>query len=99
MVNISKQNGIKNGGHVCKTQRIERDNYPGIAVWVRTDSGNRGPEDAAETKRSYVRPASEQRSKQQSGELLYGIWRRKDLTRQTFFRRQGMMLSKSLQPR
>jgi hypothetical protein len=34
--------------HKCKMQGIERENSTGIAIWARTDSGDRGLEDAAE---------------------------------------------------
>jgi hypothetical protein len=41
---------MKNLGHECKMQSIGRTDSPGItrAVWARTDSGDLGPEDAAE---------------------------------------------------
>jgi hypothetical protein len=55
MVNISKlhagsSHGIKNGGHECKMQGIKREKSTGITVWAKTDSGDRGPEDAANQK-------------------------------------------------
>jgi hypothetical protein len=62
MVNISKLHagssyGIKNGGHESEMQGIERKKSMGITVWARTDSGNRGPGDTAETKGLNVCPA------------------------------------------
>jgi hypothetical protein len=38
------------GGHVCKMQGIEREKSTGITVLARTDSGDRGPEDATKQK-------------------------------------------------
>jgi hypothetical protein len=65
MMNISSEpwnqegtsHGIKNGGHECKMQGIEREKSMGITIWARTDNGNRGPEDAAKPKGLNVRPA------------------------------------------